>query len=469
MNMSRTYIAVDFGGGSGRVIAGSLHKTADGTTLNLREIHRFPNGPIRIGDYLHWDFPALFVQMKEGLRKAAAAGLSVESIGIDTWGVDFGLVDRTGMLAGNPVCYRDSHTATLPDEFFATASPSKHYATAGLQVLPINTMYRLMAMRRADDPKLDIASHLLFMPDLFAHYLCGSTASEYTIASTSELLDASTRNWNYPLIDSLGLPRHIFGEIVMPGIVLGTLLPQVAEETGLPADVKVVAVGSHDTASAVYAAGDNYADNLTAFLSSGTWSLLGVAIPQPILTEEARLADFSNEGSVGGIQFLRNITGLWILQRLVEQWRKAGDTIDYTTLTREARAAADTAIIDVDDPCFQKPDDMEGTIRDYCARHGLTVPTTRGEFMRCICRSLAETYRKAIESLNAMLPQPLRRLHIIGGGSNNSLLNELTSEATGLEVIAGPAEATAIGNILLQAVAAGEIDSPAEVGRIIEE
>lgn len=466
--MSRTFLAVDFGGGSGRVIAGTITQDNGQTALTLREIHRFANGPIRIGDYLHWDFPALFSQMKEGLRKAADAGLQIESIGIDTWGVDFGLIDRTGMLAGNPVCYRDSHTATLPDEFFATASAEKHYAEAGLQVLPINTMFRLMAMRRANDPKLDIAEHLLFMPDLFAYYLTGDTGCEYTIASTSELLDATSRNWNYPLIDTLGLPRHIFGPIIMPGTVRGTLLPQVAEETGLPESVKVVAVGSHDTASAVYATGDNYSTSRTAFLSSGTWSLLGVELPAPILTEQARLADFSNEGSVGGIQFLRNITGLWILQRLVEQWRKSGATIDYATLTAEAETSADTAIIDVDDPCFQKPDNMEGTIRDYCRRNDLKAPSTRGEFKRCICQSLAQTYCRAIASLNAMLPAPVERLHIIGGGSNNTLLNRLTAEATGLEVTAGPAEATAIGNILLQAVAAGEITGPADINQIIE-
>ncbi len=466
--MSKTFLAVDFGGGSGRVMAGTLLAGEAGVTLRLEEIHRFPNGPVRIGDFLYWDFPMLFAQMKEGLRKAAARGLEVVSIGIDTWGVDFGLVDGTGMLVGNPVCYRDQHADALVEGYLQRVGRGRNYAITGLQVLSINSVFRLAYMQGMADPKLGIARHLLFMPDLFSHYLCGSTECEYTIASTSGLLDATTRDWSDELIDELGLPRDIFGPIVMPGTVRGTLLPEVARETGLPADVKVVAVGSHDTASAVYATSGSYATDRSAFLSSGTWSLFGVKLPQPILTEDARRADFSNEGCVGGIEFLQNITGLWILQRLVEQWRAQGHTIDYSALTAEAEKAADTAILDVDDPCFQQPDDMEGTIRSYCGRHGMTPPTTHGEYMRCICRSLAERYRRAVDGLNSLLPQPLERLDIIGGGSNNTLLNRLTAEATGLEVAAGPAEATAIGNILLQAVTAGVISSPAEVTEIAD-
>lgn len=457
--MTKAYIAVDFGGGSGRVIAGFFRPTpgiGNGTTLTLREIHRFPNRQVRIGDYLFWDFPALFAEMKEGLRKAARTGYEIVSIGIDTWGVDFGLIDRLGMLTGNPVCYRDNHTEGLPEEFFRTVSPEAHYAEAGIQVLPINTLFRLLAMKKAGDPKLEIAERLLFMPDLFSYYLTGVANCEYTIASTSELLDARTRDWNFPLIESLGLPRRIFGEIVMPGTVRGTILPEIAAETGLSPDVKVIAVGSHDTASAIFACESDYATDRSAFLSSGTWSLFGVEIPSPILTEAARRADYTNEGSVKGIKFLQNITGLWILQRLVDGWKKDGLDTDYSRLVAEAEKAADTALLDVDDPCFQKPEDMAGTITAYCQRHGLTPPATQGEFVRCVCRSLAERYRKAVEQLNPLLPHPIERINVIGGGSKNALLNRLTAEATGLEVTVGASEATAVGNIRLQAIAAGE-------------
>ena len=467
--MNKTYLAADFGGGSGRIIAGTLRRGDDGIVLELEEAYRFTNRLVRLGDYLHWDFPALYADMLEGLHRAAKRGYDIVSVGIDTWGVDFGFIDKLGMLAGNPVCYRDTHTEGQPEKLFAKVSPTEHYAEAGIQVMPINTIFRLMAMKEADDPKLDIADKLLFMPDLFSYYLTGKANCEYTIASTSELLDARSREWNFSLIDKLGLPRHIFGPIVMPGTVRGKLLPAVAEQTGLPEEVKIVAVGSHDTQSAVFACGGNYESDRSAFLSSGTWSLFGVELPEPILTEEARKADFTNEGGVGGtINFLQNITGLWILQRLVEGWRKEELDTDYSRLTAMAEEAADTAIIDVDDPRFQKPDNMDVTITDYCREKGLTAPTTQGEYMRCVCRSLAERYKRAVDRLNSLLPAPVEKLRIIGGGSNNRLLNRMTAEATGLEVIAGPAEATAIGNILTQALADGAISSKQEVVKVIE-
>lgn len=467
--MSKTYLAADFGGGSGRIIAGTLRRGADGVTLEMEEVYRFSNRQVRLGDYLHWDFPALYADMIEGLHRAARKGYDIVSVGIDTWGVDFGLIDSLGMLTGNPVCYRDTHTDHMPEEFFATVDPTAHYAEAGIQVLSINTLFRLLAMKKANDPKLYIAHHLLFMPDLFSYYLTGVANNEYTIASTSELLDARTRDWNRRLIAELGLPEKIFGPIVMPGTVRGTLLPHVAEQTGLPESVKVVAVGSHDTQSAVFACGGNYSTDRSAFLSSGTWSLFGVELTEPILTEEARKADFTNEGGVGGtINFLQNITGLWILQRLVDEWRREGLETDYSKLTAMAEEAADTALIDVDHPCFQKPEGMAGTITRYCTEAGLTPPRTQGEYMRCVCRSLAARYKRAVDQLNTLLPHPVEKLRIIGGGSNNKLLNRLTAEATGLEVIAGPAEATAIGNILTQALADGTISSKSEVTSVIE-
>ena len=316
-----TYLAVDFGGGSGRVMAGTI----DNGRLTLEEVYRFPNRQIRMGNYIYWDFLALFGEMKTGLRLAAHKGYSIKSIGIDTWGVDFGLIDRQGNLLGNTVCYRDPRTNGLPEELFGHMDISCHYAEAGIQVMPVNTLFQLYSMKKNGDVQLELADKLLFMPDLFSFFLTGVANNEYCIASTSEMLDARKRTWNYPLIDSLGLPERLFGEIVMPGTVRGKLKADIAEEIGMNGEVDVVAVGSHDTASAVFAvpAVTGGANSRKAFLSSGTWSLLGVELDEPILTEEARLAGFTNEGGVGGkIRFLQNITGLWILQQLIAQWKE---------------------------------------------------------------------------------------------------------------------------------------------------
>ena len=463
--MSKTYLAADFGGGSGRVMAGSL----TGGRLTLEQIHRFDNRQVRLGNHIYWDFPMLFDEMMTGLRKAAARFSDIRSIGVDTWGVDFGLVDSCGNLLGNPVCYRDPATEPVFEKYCAANDMTAQYATAGIQQMPINSIYRLLAMKSEGDRRLDITDHLLFTPDLFSYYLTGNPSNEYTIASTSELLDAKKKAWSYPLIEQLGLPAHIFGNIIMPGESRGCILPHIAEATGLSADVKVVAVGSHDTASAVHAIEGTYTKDRTAFLSSGTWSLLGVELDSPITTPEAREAGFTNEGGTcGRIHFLQNITGLWILQQLVAVWKHRGLTTSCPELVEMARQADIDTIIDVEDPVFAHPGDMEKTITDYCRSHNLTVPSTQGEMVLCVLRSLADRYRRGIEGLNRLLPHPVERLHIIGGGSRNELLNRLTAEATGLNVTAGPAEATAIGNIIMQAQADGAISSPADITEIIE-
>ena len=450
-----TYLAADFGGGSGRVIAGTLQ----GKQIKLEEIYRFPNRQIKLGKHVYWDFLSLFEELKNGLKRAARKGLDVKSIGIDTWGVDYGLIDVNGNLLGNPICYRDSRTQGMPEEVFNKIDLKKHYAEAGIQVMDINTMFQLYSASKENAELLKQADKLLFTPDLFSFFLTGKANNEYCIASTSELLDARTRSWNYPLIEQLGLPKQLFGEIVMPGTVRGNLTPEIAEETGLSTDVKVVAVGSHDTASAVFAV--PYSDNSSrrkAYLSSGTWSLLGAELDEPILTEEARIAGFTNEGGVGGkIRFLQNITGLWILQRLMKEWKDNGQEIDYPSLVKEAEAVPTEGLIDVDDPTFQNPECMEQTIREYCEKHNQAVPHTRGEVARCVLASLAERYKKGIQEMNRLLQEPIEELHIIGGGSKNQLLNRMTEEAIGIPVYAGPVEATAIGNILVQALAAKDI------------
>lgn len=460
--MNNTYLAVDFGGGSGRVMAASIRRGI----LKLEEIYRFPNRQVRMGNHIYWDFLALFEEMKTGIRQAVRRGYSVRSIGIDTWGVDFGLIDKEGNLLGNPVCYRDSRTDGLPEEFFDGPALSAHYAETGIQVMAINTLFQLYSMQKKGDAQLEVADRLLFMPDLFSYYLTGVPNNEYCIASTSELLDARTRTWNRTLIESLGLRQSLFGEIVMPGTVRGKLKKEICEELGVSEEVEVIAVGSHDTSSAVFAVPE--AGKNRAFLSSGTWSLLGVELDEPILSEEARKAGFTNEGGVGGkIRFLQNITGLWMLQRLIAQWKEEGKETDYEYLMTTAEKSEITSVIDVDDKAFQSPMDMEAAIAGYCRKHGYQVPASQGECVRCVLQSLAQRYKQGIEQLNRLLPAPVEQLHIVGGGCRNHLLNRLTSEVVGIPVYAGPVEATAIGNILVQALAAGEIKDRNEIKEII--
>lgn len=447
--MKPAYVAVDFGGGSGRVIAGSI----SGSRLHLDEIHRFRNVQRQVGKYLYWDFPALFDEMVVGLRKCVEAGYRIESVGIDTWGVDFGFIDAEGNLLSNPICYRDASFDGAAERFFnEVMSPEELYAMAGIQVMDINSLFRLYEMKRTCPTIMGAAWRLLFMPDLFSYFLTGEANNEYTISSTSELIDARTRDWNRELIRRAGLREDLFGEIVQPGATRGWLTADVRRRIGIDYEVPVKAVGSHDTASAVHCVQGDYDSSRTAYLSSGTWSLLGVLLKEPLLSEEARLGGFTNEGGVGGgIRFLQNITGLWILQCLMSQWENRGLNVDYGYLLSEAERAEISTVIDVDDEKFGAPLDMELAIVEYCQAHGLEVPKSQGDFVRVTVQSLADRYRRGVESLNRLLPAPLERLQIIGGGSRNGLLNRLTAQATGLVLITGPVEATAIGNILCQA------------------
>ena len=413
-------------------------------SVRLEEIHRFENRPINLRGALRWNFPSLLIGMKTGLQKAAEKyGSRIVSIGIDTWGVDFGLIGSHGELLDMPVCYRDPRTKGLPERYFSTRDRHEHYAHNGTQVMEINTLFQLLALKESSLPS---EATLLFMPDLFSYYLTGVANNEYTIASTSELLNARTRDWDWELIDDAGLPRSLFGPIVMPGTVRGPILPHIAEETGLAPTVKVVAVASHDTASAVMSIPE--LDEPAAWISSGTWSLLGVTVDEPILTPEACEAGFTNEGGADGkITFLSNITGLWILQQLAKEWH----TNDWAVMTAEARKVQDSPLIDVDDSAFSAPESMQKAIFAAVGRE-----LTRGETVRCVLESLAKRYATAIRKLNTMLDNPVRRLHIIGGGSQNTLLNELTAQATGLKVTTGDVEATAVGNVMGQLRAMGE-------------
>jgi rhamnulokinase len=331
--------------------------------------------------------------------------------------------------------------------------------------MEINTLAQLLSIKGT--AQLESAEHLLFMPDLFIYFLTGKANNEYCIASTSELLDAKGREWSWETIEALGLPKKIFGEIVMPGSVRGSLRDDIAEETGL-GQIKVIAVGSHDTASAVAAVPAIEGDGAMAFLSSGTWSLLGFELPEPILTEEARKAEFTNEGGVGGrIRFLQNITGLWIMQRLMAEWKERGEEQSFGVILPAAEKAQISSIIPVADAAFMNPASMEKAICDYCAQSGQQVPQTKAEMVRCLLTSLATKYKEAIDGVKDILPEMPKRLHIIGGGSQNDLLNQFTADALGIPVWAGPVEATAMGNILVQAMASGEVADMSELREVV--
>lgn len=443
MERLRCRVAADFGGGSGRIIAGVAD--ADGH-ISIEEMHRFANRPVRLGDTLVWDFPALLAELKEGLRRVNAK-YHIDSIGIDTWGVDFGLIDDRGHLLGLPVCYRDEGTSGMSERLFG-ADYAAHFAESGIQIMDINTLQRLRAMRHDGFAALDAAHRLLFMPDLFAYYLTGVATNEYTIASTSELLVPGHAKWNTALMNRMGINPALFGDIVMPGQVIGRVTESVRAEVGIDYDVEVIAVGSHDTASAIYASG---VDGESAFISSGTWSLLGVITDTPILTAEACAEGFSNEGSVTGhVAFLQNITGLWIMQRLLQQWKTDDPDLTHATLAAEAAQACIASRIDVDHPDFAAADVCAETVIRHCTESGSQCPATRGEVSRVVLQSLADKYARAVQALERILGRRLKSLHIVGGGVKNTLLNRLTAEATGLQVVEGPSEATAIGNLSIQ-------------------
>ncbi len=462
MSIKAAYLSIDFGANSGRVIVGYFHHDE----LVLDEIHRFQNRSVKLGNHLYWDFLYLFEEMKTGMKLAAQKGYSIQSIGIDTWGVDFGLIDKDGNLLGNPVSYRDDRTLGLAKELFAQIDEAAHYQETGIQVMEINTLYQLYSMVKSDSAILKVADRLLFMPDLFSYFLTGVANNEYCIATTSELLDVHKKEWSKSLIDHLNLPSHLFGDIIQPGTLRGKLKPEIAEETGLSSNTNVVAVASHDTASAVLAIPSD--KKQIAFISSGTWSLIGAVVSEPIVTEKARLAQYTNEGGFESIRFLRNITGLWILQSLMKEWAADGSSLTYDVMLQEAASANIATIIDVDDTSFINPLNMQQEIIEYCSKHQLDEPKNRGEYVRCVLESLATKYLEAFKNLQELVPETITELHIIGGGSQNELLNQLTANRLGIPVIAGPVEATAIGNILVQGLTNNEFGSLMEMKTILK-
>ncbi|MCG7287496.1 rhamnulokinase [Cellulomonas sp. ACRRI] len=458
-------VAVDLGASSGRVLAGRL----EAGRLTTHEAGRFPNRPVRAGGRLHWDVLALWAGVQDGLRAAARAHGPVASVGIDTWAVDYGLLDAHGDLLGNPVHYRDGRTAGAADAFARLLDPAAHYAATGSQVQPFNTVYQLLAAGSAAGSATSprAADRLLLVPDLLGRWLSGTEATEVTNASTTGMLDPATRRWSPAVLDALaaspaGDVRRLLAPLVEPGTVLG---PVLAGADGLDGrdgldglDGAVhVAVGSHDTASAVAAV--PIGDAPAAWISSGTWSLVGVELPAPVLTPAGRAANFTNElGVAGTVRYLRNVAGLWLLQESLRCWADAGAPQDLTTLLA---AAADVpalrTVVDVDDPAFAPPGDMPARIAAAARRTGQPVPERPAEVARCVLDSLALAYRRAVRQAASLSGRDVRVVHVVGGGARNALLCRLTAEATGLPVVAGPVEATAIGNLLTQALALGEL------------
>ncbi len=453
----KCYLAADLGASSGRVIAGLLK---DGN-LELQELHRFWNGAVEKEDGLHWDIETLFAEIKTGLKKGFAEyGDAVTAIGVDTWGVDYGLLDADGQLLNPPFHYRDNRTDGMMPRVFETVAKEEIYNRTGLQFMVFNTLYQLAAEKRAKRPELQKAEQLLFMPDLFNYFLTGRAVNEYTEASTSQLLDANARSWDVDLIRKLGLPKKIFGEIVAPGTVLGPLKAELADELG--GQAPVVAVGSHDTASAVAAAPLTSPD--AAYLSSGTWSLMGLEEPQPIINEQSAAEEITNEGGVcKTIRFLKNICGMWLLQECKRNWEEAGEELTWRDIDAEVEKAEPFfAFINPDSAEFAQPCNMPVHIQIACERTGQRIPEGIGQISRVIFESLALRYRQVFQALEKLHGKRLEQLHIVGGGCNNRLLNQMTADAINRPVVSGPVEATAIGNLLLQMMAAGDLsDLPA--------
>lgn len=459
-------LGFDYGASNGRAI----HGVFDGKRLTIDEIHRFPNEPVPMDGRLYWDFPRLFMEMRRGLLKCARAGICPDAIGVDTWGVDFGLLDANGRLLGNPIHYRDTMTNGMIEAACEVMPKEEIFEHTGLAFMQFNTLYQLLALKKQNDVALSQAKTLLFLPDLFTYYLTGVRGSEYSIASTGQLTDPRTRDWSPEIFQAFGLPRDIFQPIHESGKVRGPLKQALCEEFGFARAPQVVAVAQHDTASAVAAVpaqGGKY-----AYISSGTWSLLGAQTHAPVISSGVMDANYTNEGGVcGTTRVLKNIMGMWIIQECRRIWLKDGECEDFPTLAKMAEGeAAFRSLFDPDDARFMPQGDMPARICEYCQETGQPVPVTRAQFARAIYESLALKYRWAIRRLErSILGEPIECLHIVGGGSNNDMLNRMTASAIGRPVLAGPGEGTAIGNLLMQAMALGAVESLEQLREVVRE
>ena len=460
----KKYIAVDLGAESGRVMLGSVSSER----LALEEIHRFDNGPIEQNGSLRWDFERLVSEVKAGIGKAAkAARAQVWGIGVDSWGVDFGLLDADGKLIENPYHYRDSQTNGMMDRAFELMSKREIYENTGVQFMQLNSIYQLLAMRLNNSVALAKAKTLIFIADLFSYFLCGKIFAEYSLASTSQFMDMRTGSWSKEVLDRLSLPANIMPKIIAPGTIVGQLTAEIGRKLGC-GPVPVIAVGSHDTALAV-AAVPAVADSNWAYLSSGTWSLMGVEVPQAIVNDKTFEYSFTNEGGVENtIRLLKNIMGLWLMQECRRKWQREGADLSYAELAAMAEKAKPFAgHINVDHSGFLAPGDMPKRINDYLTKAGHKPVRDKGQMIRMILESLALKYRSIMEAVEDVAGHRIDVLHVVGGGIKNELLCQFTANALGKKVITGPAEATASGNILMQAKATGQIKTLAEARRIL--
>ena len=456
------YLAVDLGAESGRVMLGELA----GGRLTLEELRRFPNQPVELPSGFYWDAFRLFHEIQEGLSIAGRERkLAVAGIGVDTWGVDFGLVAADGGLIDCPRHYRDPRTNGIPERLFEAVPRWEVFSRTGIQIMSINSLFQLYAMRLAGSAALNDADWLLFMPDLFNYWLTGEKRSEVTIASTSQFYDGRTRQFDAELLGKLGIPARILSELVEPGRAVGKLLPRLAAATGLGA-ATVYATAAHDTASAVAAVPAEGGGDW-CYISSGTWSLMGVELEAPLIDRRSYELNYTNEAGVEGrTRLLKNIAGLWLLQECRRAWAATGDRFGYEELVEMAEKAGPAkAIVDPDD--FLQPGNMPNRIADWCRARRLPPPQTPGEFCRVILESLAHRYREVLEGLEKLTGRQIRTIHIVGGGSRNALLNRLVAQVTGRTVVAGPVEATAAGNVLVQAIGAGEVRNLEEARAIV--
>ena len=458
---SKRILAFDFGASSGRAILG----TFDGEKIQMEEIHRFSNDPVMVNGVFQWDVLRLFFEIKQGISKAVHAG-GFDAIGIDTWGVDYGMVDSKGHLMRNPVHYRDVRTNGMPEKVYEKIPKEELYRRTGIQLINLNTIFQLYSMVLEEPEQLAHADKLLFIPDLFAYFLTGVQRAEYSIASTSQMLDPTTHDWNYALLEELNIPTRLLPPMIKPGETYGLLSDEICEELGCP-KAPVIAVATHDTASAVASVPSQEKDFV--YISCGTWSLYGTELDHPVVNERSFAHNFTNEGGVDyTVRFLKNIIGLWLIQESRRQWIREGAEVSYADLEREAVACEPLrCFIDPDDARFGVPGNLPKRVQEFCAETNQYVPQTRGEIMRCIYESLAMKYRHTFRGLRDVTGQSYNTIHMIGGGTKDRLLCQMTADSCNTPVVAGPIEATAMGNISVQLMALGAFANLSEVRRAV--
>lgn len=459
--MTKRVLAFDFGASSGRAIIGCF----DGDKITLEEVHRFSNDPVSVGGTVYWDVLRLFYEIKQGIIKAKIAG-GFDSIGIDTWGVDFGLIDSEGKLMENPVHYRDTRTVGLVDEAFKTMPKEKLYGITGIQFMELNTLFQLISLKKYRPWMLERADKMLFMPDLFGYMLTGKMCAEYSIASTSQLIDLDKKTWSKEILDAFGIKESVFAPLVQPGTVLGELSKEVCEECGVD-PVPVISVCGHDTQSAITSVPCEDGD--FAFLSSGTWSLFGTELDKPIVNETSMNINITNEGGFdGSTGFLKNIIGLWLIQESRRQWKREGKEYSYADLEKLALAAEPfKCFIDPDAPEFVPHGNIPERVREFCRKTGQYVPETVGEIMRCIHESLAMKYRLTFEKLRECTERDYPVIHVIGGGTKDGLLCQMTANSCDRTVKAGPIEATVMGNVAVQLMSDGSVKNIGQARKIV--